>query len=210
MAMPRNKEKETFEAKYGANPDPAFSGSVLIGMKGGKAIYGDPNAPMEGAINRTATQNMRESAELQRKLAQTGGVYSPTASSIRQIRSQFPLREGADTSTTFRPDGQKMIGVESPEAQAMRQAETKAVFDRTLQAVRTGGRRTRSTAPAATAPAATTPTATAPAATAPAATQPTTPAPMQSAYGRAFDPNPLADILFDRRRRMAMNVPFMP
>lgn len=113
--------RENFESKYGS---PTGSGKVLIGMKSGKAVYGDELDAVDtsgaNVINNTYSQNQAIMDGMFKEMGRSGGMYTPSTPDIRRAEQLSPPTE-ADYKVTTRADGKKMVGAYSPEAAAMRE-----------------------------------------------------------------------------------------
>lgn len=145
--------RENFESKYGS---PTGSGKVLIGMKGGRAVYGDeldevdPNG--EGVINNTYSQNQAIMDGMFKEMGRSGGMYNPSTPDIRRAEQLSPPTE-ADYKVTTRADGKKMVGAYSPEAAAMRESSNDdARFLQTLTRLNARPNRTSAAEPTRTPP----------------------------------------------------------
>ena len=82
------KIRGEFEGKYGAPKDP--SKKVLIGMKGGKAVYGDEwdeVTPMENEITNTYSQNQAELGRVVAEMKRSGGMYNPSPNDITRMEN---------------------------------------------------------------------------------------------------------------------------
>jgi hypothetical protein len=125
--------RENFESKYGS---PTGSGKVLIGMKSGKAVYGDELDAVDtsgaNVINNTYSQNQAIMDGMFKEMGRSGGMYTPSTPDIRRAEQLSPPTE-ADYKVTTRADGKKMVGAYSPEAAAMRESSSSdAQFLKTL------------------------------------------------------------------------------
>jgi len=133
-----------FESQYGASPND--NKKVLIGMRGGKAVYGDEldAADTTGAqYVGTYSKNQAAMDDIFKEMARSGGMYNPSSNNIRLEGT--PAVTEADKTVTYRAsDGQKMIGALSPEAAAMREKTSNTPVNPVAPAV------TPTTAPAAT------------------------------------------------------------
>lgn len=112
-----------FESKYGAPTND--NKKVLIGMKGGKAVYGDELDAVDtsgnNVINNTYSQNQAIMNDMSKEMAQSGGMYNPSARDIRAAEAMSPVTE-ADRSTTQRAsDKQVMVGAYSADAAKQRE-----------------------------------------------------------------------------------------
>ena len=111
-----------FESKYGAptNPD----AQVLIGMRGGKAVYGSEldaaDTSGKNVINNTYSQNQAIMDDMFKGMKQSGGMYNPSPTAIAKMDQMYPPT-AADSKVTTRADGKQMIGANSPEAANMRE-----------------------------------------------------------------------------------------
>jgi cell pole-organizing protein PopZ len=110
-----------FESQYGAPPDE--NKKVLIGMRGGKAVYGDELDAVDTTGAQyvgTYSKNQAAMDDIFKETARSGGMYNPSSNNIPLEGT--PAVTEADKKVTYRAsDGQKMIGALSPEAAAMRE-----------------------------------------------------------------------------------------
>ena len=125
--------RENFESKYGS---PTGSGKVLIGMKSGKAVYGDEldavDTSGKNVINNTYSQNQAIMNDMFKEMAQSGGMYNPSTKDIAAAERMSPVT-AADKTVTRRSDGTDMVGAYSPQAAAMREpSSSDAQFLKTL------------------------------------------------------------------------------
>jgi hypothetical protein len=132
------KIRGEFEGKYGAPKDP--SKKVLIGMKGGKAVYGDEwdeVTPMENEITNTYSQNQAELGRVTAELKRSGGMYNPSPNDITRMENKYPS-DAKDTQNKIKRVGASpMVGSDSPEAISMRKNPTQdAVNNQVLQNLR--------------------------------------------------------------------------
>ena len=116
------KIRGEFEGKYGAPKDP--SKRVLIGMKSGKAVYGDEwdeVTPMENEITNTYSQNQEELRRVGQEMKRSGGMYNPSPNDITRMENKYPS-DGKDTQSSIpRVGASPMIGSDSPAAISMRE-----------------------------------------------------------------------------------------
>ena len=116
------KNKDEFQSKYGAPTSP--DAQVLIGMRGGKAVYGSEldaaDTSGKGVINNTYSQNQAIMDDMFKGMKQFGGVYNPSPTAIAKMDQMYPPT-AADSKVTTRTDGKQMIGANSPEATNMRE-----------------------------------------------------------------------------------------
>lgn len=132
------KIRGEFEGKYGAPKDP--SKKVLIGMKGGKAVYGDEwdeVTPMENEITNTYSQNQAELGRVTAELNRSGGIYNPSPNDITRMENKYPS-DAKDTQNEIKRVGAStMVGSDSPAAISARENPTQdaanARFLATLQ-----------------------------------------------------------------------------
>ena len=119
------KIRGEFEGKYGAPKD--LSKKVLIGMKGGKAVYGDEwdgVTPMENEITNTYSQNQAELGRVTAELNRSGGIYNPSPNDITRMENKYPT-DGKDTQNKIKRDGAStMVGSDSPAAISARENPT--------------------------------------------------------------------------------------
>lgn len=126
-----------FESKYGTPADP--NKNVLIGMKSGKAVYGDAldatDTKGSNVINNTPSQNQAIMDQMFGQMAKSGGMYNPSASAVAKMDQMYPPT-AADSKVTTRADNKQMVGANSPEAKAIREPsgspEADAQFLKTL------------------------------------------------------------------------------
>jgi hypothetical protein len=134
-----------FESKYGSPTDE--NKKVLIGMRGGQAIYGDAldaaDTSGKNVINNTYSQNQAIMDGMFKEMAQSGGMYNPSAKDIAAAERMYPVT-AADKTVTKRADGTEMVGAYSPQAAAMREKTSTTPVNPVAPAV------TPTTAPAAT------------------------------------------------------------
>ena len=113
-----------FESKYGAPTND--NKKVLIGMKGGKAVYGDELDAVDTTGAQyvgTYSKNQAISNDMAKEMARSGGMYNPSSNNIRLEGTPAPTEN--DYKTTIRAsDGQVMVGALSPDAAAMREKTT--------------------------------------------------------------------------------------
>ena len=111
-----------FESKYGAPTSP--DAQVLIGMRGGKAVYGSEldaaDTSGKNVINNTYSQNQAIMDDMFKGMKQSGGMYNPSPTAIAKMDQMYPPT-AADSKVTTRADGKQMIGANSPEATNMRE-----------------------------------------------------------------------------------------
>lgn len=116
------KNKNEFQSKYGAPTSP--DAQVLIGMRGGKAVYGSEldaaDTSGKNVINNTYSQNQAIMDDMFKGMKQSGGVYNPSPTAIAKMDQMYPPTV-ADSKVTTRTDGKQMIGANSPEATNMRE-----------------------------------------------------------------------------------------
>jgi hypothetical protein len=133
-----------FESQYGASPDD--NKKVLIGMRGGKAVYGDAldaaDTSGKNIINNTYSQNQAIINDMFKETAQSGDMYNPSAKDIAAAERMSPVT-AADKTVTKRGDTE-MVGAYSPQAAAMREKTSTTPVNPVAPAV------TPTTAPAAT------------------------------------------------------------
>ncbi len=143
-----------FESKYGTPADP--NKNVLIGMKSGKAVYGDAldatDTKGSNVINNTPSQNQAIMDQMFGQMAKSGGMYNPSPSAIAKMDQMYPPT-AADSKVTTRADNKQMIGANSPEAKAMRESSAgDARFLQTLSRLNARPNRTSATEPTQTPP----------------------------------------------------------
>jgi hypothetical protein len=116
------KNKDEFQSKYGAPKSP--DAQVLIGMRGGKAVYGSEldaaDTSGKGVINNTYSQNQAIMDDMFKGMKQSGGVYNPSPTATAKMDQMYPPT-AADSKVTTRADGNQMVGANSPEAANMRE-----------------------------------------------------------------------------------------
>lgn len=116
------KNKDEFQSKYGAPTSP--DAQVLIGMRGGKAVYGSEldaaDTSGKGVINNTYSQNQAIMDDMFKGMKQSGGVYNPSPTATAKMDQMYPPT-AADSKVTTRADGNQMVGANSPEAANMRE-----------------------------------------------------------------------------------------
>lgn len=110
-----------FESQYGA---PANDNKkVLIGMRGGKAVYGDELDAVDTTGAQyvgTYSKNQAIMNDMSKEMARSGGMYNPSSNNIRLEGTPAPTEN--DYKTTIRAsDGRVMVGALSPDAAAMRE-----------------------------------------------------------------------------------------
>jgi hypothetical protein len=132
------KIRGEFEGKYGAPKDP--SKRVLIGMKSGKAVYGDDwdeVTPMENEITNTYSQNQEELGRVLAEMKRSGGMYNPSPNDITRMENKYPT-DAKDTQNEIKRDGASpMIGSDSPAAVSMRENPAQNVVNnQVLQNIR--------------------------------------------------------------------------
>jgi hypothetical protein len=116
------KLRGEFEGKYGAPTD--SNKKVLIGMRGGKAVYGDEwdavDTGGDNVINNTFSQNQAELNRISAELKRSGGMYNPSPKDIARMENMYPS-DAKDTQDQIQREGAKpMVGPDSPAASAMR------------------------------------------------------------------------------------------
>jgi hypothetical protein len=119
------KLRGEFEGKYGAPKDP--SKRVLIGMKSGKAVYGDEwdeVTPMENEITNTYSQNQEELRRVGQEMKRSGGMYNPSPNDITRMENKYPSDAKDTQSSIPRVGASPMIGSDSPAAISMRENPT--------------------------------------------------------------------------------------
>ena len=113
-----------FESQYGAPTND--NKKVLIGMRGGKAVYGDELDAVDTTGAQyvgTYTKNQAAMNDIFKEMARSGGMYNPSSNNIRLEGTPAPTEN--DYKTTIRAsDGQVMVGALSPDAAAMREKTT--------------------------------------------------------------------------------------
>ena len=132
------KIRGEFEGKYGAPKDP--SKKVLIGMKGGKAVYGDEwdeVTPMENEITNTYSQNQAELGRVVAEMKRSGGMYNPSPNDITRMENKYPSDVKDTQSPIPRVGASPMIGSDSPAAISMRENPAQNVVNnQVLQSLR--------------------------------------------------------------------------
>lgn len=133
-----------FESKYGSPSSP--DKNVLIGMKGGKAVYGSEldATDTKGAnvINNTYSQNQAIMKDMFSQMSKSGGTYNPSPQATAKMDQMYPPTK-ADSTVTARADGKQMVGPTSPEAASMREPSSNdAQFLKTLAGVNARPNRT--------------------------------------------------------------------
>jgi hypothetical protein len=131
------KNKAEFEKKYGAAPSELQN--VLIGMKGGKAVYGtemeSKDTKGENVINNTYSQNQAIMNDMFKEMGRSGGMYNPSSKDIVAAERMSPIT-AADRDVTKRADGKELIGAESQQAANMRESSAgDAQFLKTLAGI---------------------------------------------------------------------------
>jgi hypothetical protein len=114
-----------FESQYGAPPDE--NKKVLIGMRGGKAVYGDELDAVDTTGAQyvgTYSKNQAAMDDIFKEMARSGGMYNPSSNNIPLEGT--PAVTAADKTVTKRADGTEMIGALSPQAAAMREKTSTA------------------------------------------------------------------------------------
>ncbi len=112
-----------FESQYGAPPND--NKKVLIGMRGGKAVYGDELDAVDTTGAQyvgTYSKNQAAMDDIFKETARSGGMYNPSSNNIPL--GGTPAVTAADKTVTRRADGTEMIGALSPQAAAMREKTT--------------------------------------------------------------------------------------
>jgi hypothetical protein len=116
------KNKDEFQSKYGAPTN--SDAQVLIGMRGGKAVYGSEldaaDTSGKNVINNTYSQNQAIMDDMFKGMKQSGGMYNPSPTAIAKMDQMYPPT-AADSKVTTRADGNQMVGANSPEAANMRE-----------------------------------------------------------------------------------------
>ena len=111
-----------FESKYGSPTSP--DAQVLIGMRGGKAVYGSEldaaDTSGKNVINNTYSQNQAIMGDMFKGMKQSGGMYNPSPTAIAKVDQMYPPT-AADSTVTTRADGKQMIGANSTEGANMRE-----------------------------------------------------------------------------------------
>jgi hypothetical protein len=86
------KNKDEFQSKYGAPKSP--DAQVLIGMKGGRAVYGSEldatDTKGSNVINNTPSQNQAIMDQMFGQMAKSGGMYNPPTSAVAKTAPSSP------------------------------------------------------------------------------------------------------------------------
>jgi hypothetical protein len=148
------KNKAEFENKYGAAPSELQN--VLIGMKGGKAVYGtemeSKDTKGENVINNTYSQNQAIMNDMFKEMGRSGGMYNPSSKDIVAAERMSPITAD-DRDVTKRADGKELIGAESQQAANMRESpNADARFLQTLSRLNARPNRTSAAEPTQTPP----------------------------------------------------------